>query len=181
MNYWEGEIVKLRGIEPGDAPFFYEWNKATQTQLHLDQIWFPSSLFRQEQWVEKQAVKSIEDDSYFFVICNAAGEKVGMIHTNDCDKKNGHFAYAVAIVEAHRNKGYAQAAIKKVLDYYFNELRYHKVTVGVYAFNQASIRLHEKLGFQEEGRLRAMVFSGNQYHDLIKFGCLKQEYNQKGT
>ncbi|MEM9260937.1 MAG: GNAT family protein, partial [Bacteroidota bacterium] len=73
-------------------------------------------------------------------------------------------------------KGYATAAIKMVLAYYFMELRYHRVSVGIYAFNEASIKLHQKLGFKEEGRLREMVFSGNQYHDLLKYGLLKREY-----
>ncbi len=176
MNYWEGDLVSLRGIEIGDAPFFYNWNKETQTQQHLDQIWFPSSLRRQEEWVAKQTTASVEDDSYFFVILNKNGDRVGMVHTNDCDKKNGHFSYAVAILEAHRNKGYAKAAIQMVLAYYFNELRYHKALVGIYAFNKQSIGLHQTLGFQQEGRLREMIYAGNAYHDLLKFGLLKREF-----
>ena len=177
MNYWEGELITLRGIEVGDAPFFYEWNKKTQTQKHLDQIWFPSSLLRQEKWVEKMSVKDISDDGYFFVIVNKMGKKVGMIHTNDCNKKNGSFSYAVGVIEDQRNQGYAAAAIKMVLAYYFNELRYHKVVVSIYAFNTPSIKLHQKLGFKEEGRLREMIFAGNQYHDLLNFGLLKKEFN----
>ncbi|MEM1358773.1 MAG: GNAT family protein [Bacteroidota bacterium] len=176
MNYWEGPLVALRGIEPQDAGFFYEWNKEAYTQQHLDQIWFPSSLLRQEQWVEKQSTKSVEDDGYFFVIVDKTGEKVGMIHVHTADKKNGNFSYAVAIIKAQRGKGYATAAIKMVLKYYFTELRYHKASVGIYAFNEASVKLHQKLGFKEEGRLREMVFSGNQYHDLLKYGLLKREY-----
>ncbi|MEO0900382.1 MAG: GNAT family protein, partial [Bacteroidota bacterium] len=62
--------------------------------------------------------------------------------------------------------------------YYFNQLRYHKAIVGVYGFNEASIHLHKKLGFQEEGRLREMVYAGNKFHDLLKFGLLKREFNQ---
>jgi len=178
MNYWQGEHIALRGIEMEDAPFFYEWNKETGTQEGLDQIWFPSSLLRQEKWVEKTSLKSIEDDSYFFVIINKEKEKIGMIHTNDCDKKNGNFSYAIGIKEGYRKKGYASAAIKMVLNYYFNELRYHKAVVGIYDFNQASIHLHLNLGFQEEGRLREMLYKGNRFYDLLKLGLLKREFNE---
>lgn len=180
MNYWEGKQIELRGIEPGDADFFYEWNKETATQKNLDQIWFPSSLFRQEKWVEKQSIKSIEDDSYFFVILNKVGEKVGMIHSHDCDKKNGNFGYGLGIIEGHRKKGYASEAIRMLLNYYFQELRYHKAIVGIYAFNQVSIALHKKIGFKEEGRLREMLFGGNEFHDLLKFGLLKREFLASG-
>ncbi|MEL6672821.1 MAG: GNAT family protein [Bacteroidota bacterium] len=176
MNYWENNLITLRGLEAEDASFFHDWNQETGTQLALDQIWFPSSLIRQEEWVKKQALASVEEDSYFFVIENKAGERVGMIHTNEADKKNGHFSYGLGVVQAHRHKGYASAAIRMVLGYFFKELRYHKVTVGIYAFNQASIALHQRLGFQEEGRLREMLFAGNAYHDLLKFGLLKREF-----
>ncbi|MEM6633613.1 MAG: GNAT family N-acetyltransferase [Bacteroidota bacterium] len=178
MNYWKGEHVELRGLELEDAPFFYDWNKEVETQKNLDQIWFPSSLIRQEKWVEKQALKSVVDDAYFFVIVNNAGERVGMIHAKECDKKNGNFSYAIGIVAPHRKKGYASSAIQMVLRYYFQELRYHKVWVGIYEFNKASIHLHRKLGFQEEGRLREMVYGGNAYHDLFKFGMLKIEFEE---
>lgn len=176
MNYWAGPLVTLRGIELGDVSFFHEWNQETHTQQHMDQIWFPSSLRRVEEWVEKQSTASVAEDHFFFVILNKAGERVGMVHVHDCHKKNGHFSYAVGIREAQRHKGYARAAIRMVLDYYFHQLRYHKVTVGIYAFNEASIRLHEQLGFQQEGRLREMIYADSAYHDLLKFGLLKREF-----
>ena len=178
MNYWKGEHVELRGLEIGDAPFFYEWNKEMDTQKNLDHIWFPSSMLRQEKWVEKQALKSIEGDSYFFVIANKEGEKVGMIHAKDCDQKNGNFSYGVGILEGQRQRGYASAAIQMVLRYYFQELRYHKAQVSIYEFNEASIHLHRKLGFQEEGRLREMIYGGNAFHDVLKFGLLKREFEK---
>jgi len=40
-----------------------------------------------------------------------------------------------------------------ILKYYFEELRYQKVTVPVHANNPASIRLHEKLGFKKKVRI----------------------------
>ncbi|MEM6803792.1 MAG: GNAT family protein, partial [Bacteroidota bacterium] len=60
----------------------------------------------------------------------------------------------------------------------FQELRYHKAMVGIYAFNEASLALHKKIGFKEEGSLREMLFAGNQFHDLLKLGLLKREFLQ---
>ncbi len=84
----------------------------------------------------------------------------GTINTHSCDPRHGTFGYGLAIAREHWRKGYASEAICLVLAYYFRELRYQKVTAHVYAFNEASIRLHEKLGFQLEGRLRRMIFTG---------------------
>jgi len=44
MNYWEGEKIRLRSLEPGDAGFFYNWNLDTNTQRNLAWIWFPTSI-----------------------------------------------------------------------------------------------------------------------------------------
>ncbi len=30
MNYWEGEAICLRGIEPGDAQHFFRWNQDSE-------------------------------------------------------------------------------------------------------------------------------------------------------
>lgn len=48
----------------------------------------------------------------------------------------------------------------------------------VYSFNEASIRLHEKLGFQREGCLRRTIFTQGQYFDVIVFGLTVEEYEE---
>lgn len=65
-----------------------------------------------------------------------------------------------------------------VLKYYFEELRYQKVTVPVYGFNEASVALHERLGFVREGTLRRMVYTGGAYYDAHWYGLTKEEWEQ---
>lgn len=38
MNYWEGERIRLRAIEPGDAVFFFELQRASERTRLLDFI-----------------------------------------------------------------------------------------------------------------------------------------------
>ncbi|HET7095418.1 MAG TPA: GNAT family N-acetyltransferase, partial [Thermomicrobiales bacterium] len=64
------------------------------------------------------------------------------------------------------------------LRYFFDELGYQKAHVHVYAFNAASIRLHERLGFQREGRLRRMLFTGGQFHDVLVYGLTLEEFRR---
>ncbi|HEX5943871.1 MAG TPA: GNAT family protein, partial [Anaerolineales bacterium] len=65
-----------------------------------------------------------------------------------------------------------------VLRYYFRELRYQKVTIMIYSFNERSIRLHEKLGFKLEGRLRRMVYTNGTFYDELFFGMIIEEFDQ---
>lgn len=91
------------------------------------------------------------------------------------------FSYGVAIRNEHQRKSYASEAIILVLRYYFQELRYQKVTTPVFSFNEASRRLHEQLGFQQEGRLRRKIFTRGQYFDEIVFGMTMEEFTEKYT
>jgi len=63
-----------------------------------------------------------------------------------------------------------------VLRYYFEELRYQKVTVSVYSFNEESIALHKRLGFKQEGCLRRMIYTRGQYFDRLLFGLTADEF-----
>lgn len=53
------------------------------------------------------------------------------------------------IAPEHHRKDYASEAIHIVLKHSFEELNYQKVAAGVASWNHASLRLHEKPGFQK--------------------------------
>jgi RimJ/RimL family protein N-acetyltransferase len=65
---------------------------------------------------------------------------------------------------------------RAALAHAFEILSAHKVCGRVLAFNDASIRFHERLGFVREGTLREQHFDGEMRHDLICFGLLAQEW-----
>ena len=104
------------------------------------------------------------------------GEVVGDLTTHHCDPHAGTFSYGINVRREHRRKGYARDAIALALRYYFQELRYQKVTVYVASFNEASARLHERLGFQQEGRLRRTIFTGGAHCDELIFGLTAEEF-----
>ncbi len=180
LNLWQGELVRLRAIEPGDWEAFHRSNLDTEAARHHSWIPFPRSSQGQKKWAEELSLAEPKNDSCRLVIENRAGEIVGMISTMRCDRRCGTFAYGLGIFREHRRQGYAADAIRIVLNYYFHELSYQKVTVHVYAFNEPSLHLHEKLGFQREGRLRRMIFTGGQFYDEILFGMTAEEFEATG-
>ncbi len=64
------------------------------------------------------------------------------------------------------------------LDYAFNKLGLHKVCGEALAFNDRSIQFHLSLGFRREGVLREQHFDGQNYHNVVYFGLLANEWNQ---
>jgi RimJ/RimL family protein N-acetyltransferase len=179
-DIWEGRRIRLRAVEPADADAHWHWNQDGETSRRLDRIYFPQSREATRRWAERAATEQ-PGDAFHFEIETRAGELVGSLGTHDCDPRNGTFALGVAVREEHRRRGYASDAIRLVLRYYFEELRYQKVTVHVYGFNEASIHLFEQLGFQHEGRLRRMIFTEGRFFDLVVLGMTADEFTARSS
>ncbi|MEO8971796.1 MAG: GNAT family N-acetyltransferase [Ktedonobacteraceae bacterium] len=177
--FWQGNLVKLRAIEPSDWEHHFAWDKDSDMLRRVDRLYAPRSQEAMRQWAEKASMREVNDDAYFFEIENLVGEQVGIISTQKGNTRDGTFQYGVAIRREHWRKGYASEAIKIVLRYFFQELRYQKVTTPVYSFNDASIHMHEHLGFQLEGHLRRMIYTQGQFYDELFYGMTEEEFREK--
>ncbi len=178
MNFWKGKSIRLRAIEPSDAKYFMRWNLDSERARNLDFVWPPQSEAAVKAWVEEQAHHKLEGDTFTWIVEAGKGQPVGVIVTYHCNHHDGTFSYSIDIAAGQRRKGYATEAILIILRYYFDELRYRKVTVPVHSDNDASIRLHEKLGFQFEGTFRHMFFTHGHHVDVLWFGMLDEEFHQ---
>ncbi len=178
-NIWQGKHIRLRSIEPSDWQTFHEWNFDSDTARFGYELHFPQSEEAAREWARREATRHHDGDEARWVIEATDGSMAGTINTYSCNRRNGSFSYGVALRGEHRQKGYAAEAIVLVLQYFFRELRYHKVTAHVYSFNEPSIRLHEKLGFVCEGRLREVLYTQGQFVDEFLYGMTAAEFEQK--
>lgn len=179
-NYWENDRIRLRAIEPEDAPFFFDWNMDSEMGLMVGRLYPPTSQKNVRDWVEKTtAMYSDTSDDFFFVIETLAGELAGSINPHKCDRRVGNFTYGIAIRRPFQRQGYARGAIEMVLRYYFYELRYQKVTVKVYGYNEPSQRLHETMGFVLEGRIRRVVYHNGRHYDDLMYGMTREEFEER--
>ncbi len=175
-SFWQGQILRLRAIVADDWRYFHEFDADTEVARLTYEIPPPRSPEGTQRYVAEQSALVPRNHEFHWVVENLAGEFVGTINTHTCEPRNGTFRYGVAILRQHWRKGYASEAIRIVLRYFFGELRYQKVNVDVYDFNEPSLRLHLALGFCEEGRLRRMIYTGGRYHDDVILGLTAEEF-----
>jgi RimJ/RimL family protein N-acetyltransferase len=173
--YFEDDLVRLRAFEPSDTDVIAEWELESDSARTSYHIPFPRSRDAIRQWLVEIGQRP-KDDHFTFAVENKIGELVGIINTIQCEPRDGAFGYGLSTRKPYQGRGYATSAAKLVLKYFFEELRYQKATVYVYAFNEPSIQLHLKLGFQQEGRMRRMTFTQGQYHDVLIFGITADEF-----
>jgi len=78
---------------------------------------------------------------------------------------------------AIRGKGLAREAMALLIDYAFDELNLHRIQLMVVDYNEAAIKLYEKLGFVREGTYREFGLRDGKYYDQHLYGLLKQNWN----
>lgn len=178
-NIWQGEKIRLRGVEPEDWQYHAEWDQDTESSRNSWYIPFPQSKVGTKEWTDAEAKKQHTDDNVRMQIETLAGEFAGTINAHDCDRRTGTFSYGLAIYPTQRRNGYAAEAITLLMRYFFDELRYQKCTIQVYSFNNSSQKLHESLGFTLEGRLRRTVYTDGQFYDALYYGMTVEEFNSR--
>ena len=78
-----------------------------------------------------------------------------------------------------QNNGYITEAVRRILQYGFDEINLHKVQICHKSINEPSRRVIEKCGFTYEGTLRDFFFMDGRYVDRLYYSMLKSEWEQK--
>jgi diamine N-acetyltransferase len=145
-------------------------------------MYLPMTEMAEEKWIEDLATRGTAGTDVTFVvemIDSNSSTTVGIIGLTRISIKDHSALFGIAIGEkGYWSKGYGTEATRLILDYGFRQLNLHRIWSGALAFNERSIRLHKTAGFQEEGRLREAMFQNGEFHDMVMFGLLREEWKQ---
>ena len=183
MNIFKGKKIRLRAKTMADVERNRQLHIESEYNTELDRLSdkiYPPFSFDARMGDFESGVKSGNSlENCGLIIETLDGIAVGGIGVSNVDQVNGTFSYGLGISPEHQRKGYASEAIRLLLNYYFNELRFNKCNVTVYDFNEGSKHLHLALGFTEEGRLRESKYSNGRYYDILMFGLAKEEFKHE--
>lgn len=167
--------MRLRGVEPGDWTAFMGF--AADEERLGDLLRTPRSAEQFRAWAKEQAVPKSDGDCFSLAVeALDTGQIVGAVGSHHADPRAGRFEYGITMGARHRRKGYAAEAVVMLLRFMFAERRYHKCEARIFGHNEASLALHRRLGFAEEGRLRDHLFFVSRYQDLVVMGILAEEF-----
>ncbi|WP_339868271.1 UDP-4-amino-4,6-dideoxy-N-acetyl-beta-L-altrosamine N-acetyltransferase [Pseudohongiella nitratireducens] len=124
-------------------------------------------------WYSKASV----DPKKHLLIYESNNEPLGFV--NIAQVNDGGVAEWGFYVSPDAGEGTGRGLGDAALNYAFSTLRLHKLCGQALATNERSIRFHERLGFQHEGRLRNQHFDGRTYIDVICFGLMSAEYQDR--
>lgn len=112
--------------------------------------------------------RSSKDETKALLVIVEDGAPIGcVIFMNMGIKSTADWSF---YVDPEGKPGAGHKVCLAALDVAFNKLKLHKVAGQVLDFNEASIRLHRRLGFTQEGILREHCLIDGAYRDLLCFG-----------
>ncbi|MFF0740527.1 GNAT family N-acetyltransferase [Streptomyces sp. NPDC004111] len=172
-----GEQVLLRPVTADDVPalmpMFLDEEASRLTGSHHDgapdegriRAWYGS---RQEQ----------DDRLDLAVIEHGSGNVIGEAVLNEWDPDNESCSFRICLVPGTYGTGLGTEATRLIIGYGFEELRLHRISLEVYAFNPRARRAYEKVGFVAEGVLRdALLWDGRRV-DTTVMSILAPEWFQ---
>lgn len=169
-----GERVYLRPLDEEDLERCMRWINDPEVLCTLGRH-FPMSRTLEREWLTGQ-YKS-EKALSLAIVVKDGDRHIGNCGFNDIDYVNRKAVFGILIGEKDQwGKGYGPEAARLIVDYGFNQLNLHRISLTVYSNNPRAIRSYEKVGFVHEGTLRESYFRDGHYHDTLIMTILKSEW-----
>jgi len=173
----KGEKVSLREVRRSDIEYFLKWFNDPEVVQYLG-TYLPMTEMWEEKWLEGLADRRETNTNFVIVALDGDGEiPIGSIGLDKINNKDHSATFGITIGDKNYwNRGYGTEAAQLLVDYGFGQLNLHRINSIVYEFNERSRRMHLRVGFTEEGRMREREYRNGRYWDTVMLGILKEEW-----
>lgn len=168
--------LELRPIDINDRNSIFEYRSDYETNKY--QGWIPENLDDVDKFIEKISSIANQSGSWFqFVIIEKGKKKIiGDIGILFLNVDNQQVEIGCTLHRDYQSKGYATEALKRVIDYLFDDLNKHRITASIDPENSNSIKLMERLGFRKEAHFIESLYLNEKWVDDMVFSLLKREW-----
>ncbi len=174
----KGPKVALRKTTRVDIARYRMWNNPSLKAWSLDAPWSEYNLIALINWRKKWLNEGSKPPYKFLEIETNEGQHLGWVVVYH-DYGDPHMTeVGIDIPEdAYWGKGVGAEALALWIEYLFETMEIQRIGFSTWSGNQAMIKIGQKLGFLEEGRIRRGCMVKNQYFDRINMGLLKEEWH----
>lgn len=173
-----GERLVLRQLTEPDADGHYAWwfNDAEVCAGNSHHV-FP---FTREQAIAYVRRAADARDALVLAITERDGRHVGNISLQSIHPISRSAELAIVIGEKDAwGRGYGREAGELIVGHGFSALNLHRVGCGTFEDNHGMQALARALGMVEEGRRRHAAFKRGRYLDIIEYGVLRHEWDDR--
>lgn len=173
-----GDNIILRPLKMEDLKKTHEWRNNLNLIKLTQGIRFPKTMEMDRDWFESALNDKSNRNVYFGVDEIQTGDFIGIIQLNNIDYISGTAIWGFIIGDENKQgKGYSVEAPSLLFNYAFNVLNLRKIYGYPIKFNDATMRMHEKIGaFIKEGELKNQVYFDGEYHDVLILSLFKEDF-----
>ncbi|OFX84184.1 MAG: GNAT family N-acetyltransferase [Bacteroidetes bacterium GWF2_33_16] len=181
MNILEGNITRLRPVEPKDAELIYFWENDSSVWQMSNTI-VPFSKFVIEQFIETAQQDIFQSKQLRLMIDKTDVNSIDTIGTIDIFEFDPlHMRAGIGILiakETDREKGFASDALNTLIHYCFNTLLLHQVYCNICSDNTSSINLFTRKGFELIGIKKDWVRTNDGWKDELMLQLINQKWGE---
>ena len=151
-------------------------NKKVQDNLR-DGLPYPYTVQDGKEFISAM-LSADENETFAFAITvnNMVIGSIGIFRQGNIHRQTAELGYYIA--EEYWGKGIMTEAVKQICEYVFANSDIVRIYAEPFAYNIASCRVLEKVGFQYEGTLRSNAVKNGKVIDMEMYSLLKAEIKE---
>jgi len=175
LELLRGTQVRLTALSRDDAATIAGWfGDVGYLRLQDTNLALPKS---QAQIAADLEPEKSSNTIVFAIRTVADGALIGTIGFYEIEWANQGAWLGMGIGERDAwGQGYGTEALHLALQYAFDELNLHRITLTVIAYNERAIALYEQAGFRREGVFREFGRRDGRRYDMVLYGLLRPEW-----
>jgi RimJ/RimL family protein N-acetyltransferase len=167
----------LSPVVPDDRDALVEHLQAREIWRNTLYIPRPYTEEEADAWIEERVAHRREQPrETTFALRTDEGTLIGVVGADDLDVGTTHRAnLGYWLAKPYWGRGLMTRAARRYVRYAFTHLELVRLTAEVFHWNEASVRVLEKVGFRREGRLRKHREKDGDLADVFYYGLLRAD------
>jgi RimJ/RimL family protein N-acetyltransferase len=163
--------VLIRPYRIDDPPALYDAAVESVQEIYPFMPWCHPNLSVNElwKWVNDQISAFTAASQFEFVIESETGRLLGACGVNRIDRENRRANIGYWVRSSATRQGVASKAVKKLVDWAYQNTDLIRLEIVVSCQNYASLRAAEKSGAVREGLLQKRLLIHGKPHDAVIF------------
>lgn len=170
------ERLHIRPISIADKHDILEYRSDSEANKY--QGWVPKNMHDVEEFIKNLAPQPNSQNTWFqlAIIEQKSNQLVGDIGIHFLESENKQVEIGFTLDKNYHGNGFANEALKCVIDYIFGELKKHRISASVDPNNIKSIRLLERIGFRKEAHFVESLYLNGKWVDDVIYAMLWREW-----
>jgi len=175
-------MIKLEYFTPDDFQLLIDWVSDEELLLNWagTEFRFPLTEEKLQRYIRSANDFENSGTLIYKAVDLETGQTVGHISLTAVNRENRSARITRVLVgnTTERGKGIGEQMTRQLMRIGFNDLKLHRMSLGVFDFNEPAIRCYKKCGFRIDGLLRDINRHGDAFWSMAEMSILENEWQE---